>query len=206
MSKMIGRCSAPMPTPVSLTSITRASFCTVRRTRTCPSLVNLKALLTRLRTTSETLARSVMMRWARSSGVSHSKATPGARGRPAVLACSALRRAPIGTAELTAVDGAPVLEPPGGDEARHPAAAEERDGDPGARAPAARQPQRAHGRAIADQQLAACDRLLEPREVLEAEAPVADGVQVRLGDAVAARDAEGSRAFVEAGGDRPGQL
>src|SRR5213592_648908 len=112
----------------------------------------------------------------------------------------------LGQAELTAVDGAPVLEPPGGDEARHPAAAEERDGDPGARAPAARQPQGAHGRAIADQQLAAGDRLLEPREVLEAEAPGADRVQVRLGDAGAAHDAEGPRALVEAGSDRPGEI
>src|SRR5213593_163111 len=112
----------------------------------------------------------------------------------------------LGQAEVAAPEGAPVLDPPGGDEARHPAAAEKRDGDPGARAPAARQPQRAHGRAIADQQLAARDRLLEPREVLEAEAPVADGVQVRLRDAVAAGDAEGSRALVEAGGDRPGEI
>src|SRR5437899_3195811 len=179
MSKMIGRCSAPMPTPVSLTSITRASFCTVRRTRTCPSLVNLKALLTRLRTTSDTLVRSVMMRWPRSSGVSHSKATPGARGRPAVLARSAWRRSLNGTAETSTMSR-----------------------------PASRRPtcSVASISSSSSRPRASCDRLLEPREVLEAEAPVADGVQVRLGDAAAAGDAEGPRAFVEAGGDRPGQL
>src|SRR5207244_920997 len=82
----------------------------------------------------------------------------------------------------------------------------ERDGDPGARAPAARQPEGAHGRAIGDQELAARDRLLEPREVLEAEAPAAHGLEVRLREAGAAHDAEGPRALVEAGSDRPGEI
>ena len=92
MSKMTGSWSGAMPIPVSLTSNRSWSACGRTCTVTVPSSVNLRALLTRLRTTSATLARSVVTVPDATTGT-HSRRTCGGRGRPSVLASSAARSA-----------------------------------------------------------------------------------------------------------------
>src|SRR5262245_39688413 len=110
---------------------------------------------------------------------------------------------PLRETELAAAEGLLRVAVPRGEEPPDPAAPHERDADPRSDAEAGRNGDRTRGAPVGDDELAARHRLLQPRQVAEAEARGGEPLHLVVRDAARAGDAEAPGVLVEARRDRP---